>query len=150
MSDVWESLKWFLKFRGHVVILNCLWAEQFSFQCNILSYYYQPIGDFFGPRKFGFLVRIFLFLIFQWIRIHVRWVLCHHGMARPQVADGGYLRIYWISSCGQPTRDSPPAWRLGVGLTTSRLKKVICYEVFQSAWDLDWLFKKYIILYFHI
>jgi hypothetical protein len=20
---------------------------------------------------------------------HVRWVACHHGMARPQVADGG-------------------------------------------------------------
>jgi hypothetical protein len=29
----------------------------------------------------------------------------------------GQLRIYWIRSRGQPTRDGPPAWGLGVGLT---------------------------------
>jgi hypothetical protein len=23
------------------------------------------------------------------IEIHIRWVPCHHGMARPQVVDGG-------------------------------------------------------------
>jgi hypothetical protein len=23
------------------------------------------------------------------VETHVRWVPCHHGMARPQVADGG-------------------------------------------------------------
>jgi hypothetical protein len=28
----------------------------------------------------------------------------------------GYMRIYWISSGGQPTRGGPPAWGLGVGL----------------------------------
>jgi hypothetical protein len=25
----------------------------------------------------------------QFLFLHVRWVPCHHGMARPQVADGG-------------------------------------------------------------
>jgi hypothetical protein len=29
---------------------------------------------------------------------------------------------------------------LGVGLTTPHLKNVTCYEMFQSASDLDWLF----------
>jgi hypothetical protein len=31
---------------------------------------------------------------------------------------GGYMRIYWISSRGQPTVGGPPAWGLGGGLTT--------------------------------
>jgi hypothetical protein len=26
---------------------------------------------------------------------HVRWVLCHHDMARPQVADGGDAFQFW-------------------------------------------------------
>jgi hypothetical protein len=26
---------------------------------------------------------------------HVRWVPCHHGIARPQVADGGDLLQFW-------------------------------------------------------
>jgi hypothetical protein len=54
-------------------------------------------------------------------------------MASPQVADGGtaskyegYLRIYRISSRGQPTRGGPPAWELDEVLTTHR--KNVCYE----------------------
>jgi hypothetical protein len=31
--------------------------------------------------------------------------------------------IYWISSRGQPTRGGPPAWELGVELTTPHSKK---------------------------
>jgi hypothetical protein len=31
--------------------------------------------------------------------IHVRWVPCHHGMARPQVADGGDgLQIWRVAA----------------------------------------------------
>jgi hypothetical protein len=31
--------------------------------------------------------------------IHVRWDPCHHGMARPQVADGGDgLQIWWVAA----------------------------------------------------
>jgi hypothetical protein len=29
------------------------------------------------------------------VRSHVRWVPCHHGMARPQVADGGDALQVW-------------------------------------------------------
>jgi hypothetical protein len=36
---------------------------------------------------------------------------------------GGQLRIYWISSRGQPTRGGPPAWGLGGGVTTPHRKK---------------------------
>ena len=38
---------------------------------------------------------------------------------------GGKLRIYWISSCEQPTRGGLPAWGLGEVLTTPHLKKKI-------------------------
>jgi hypothetical protein len=37
---------------------------------------------------------------------------------------GGSLRIYWISSRGQPTRGGPPAWGLGEGLTTPHHENV--------------------------
>jgi len=43
-------------------------------------------------------------------------------MTRPQVVDGetacNMLRIYRISSSGQPTRGGLPAWGLGEVLTT--------------------------------
>jgi hypothetical protein len=42
---------------------------------------------------------------------------------------GGWLRMYWISSRGQPTRGSPPAWGLGEVVTTPHLKNVSCYEM---------------------
>jgi hypothetical protein len=29
------------------------------------------------------------------VKYHVRWVPCHHGMARPQVADGGDSLQFW-------------------------------------------------------
>jgi hypothetical protein len=29
---------------------------------------------------------------------HVRWVPCHHGMARPQVADGGDALQFWMAA----------------------------------------------------
>jgi hypothetical protein len=51
---------------------------------------------------------------------HVRWVPCHHGMARPQVADGGKSSRY-----GQPTRGGPLAWGLGVGPTTPNRKNFL-------------------------
>ena len=35
---------------------------------------------------------------------------------------GGYLRIYWISIRGQPTRSGPPAWGFGLRLTTAHCK----------------------------
>jgi hypothetical protein len=54
--------------------------------------------------------------------IHVRWVPCHHGMARPQVADGGDgLQIWRVAAnilnkqSRQPTRGGLPDWGFGVG-----------------------------------
>jgi len=52
--------------------------------------------------------------------------------------NGGHMRMYCMSSRGQPTRGGPPAWGLGVGLTTPHRIKVTCYEMFQSTSDLDW------------
>jgi hypothetical protein len=62
--------------------------------------------------------------------LHVRWVPCHHDMALPQVADGRDALQFWKEAAnilnkrrGQPTRGDPPAWELGVGLTTPHRKK---------------------------
>jgi len=51
----------------------------------------------------------------------------------------GLLRIYWISSRGQPKRGGPTAWGLGEVLTNAHPKNASCYDIFiQSASDLDW------------
>jgi hypothetical protein len=61
---------------------------------------------------------------------HVKWVPCHHGMARPQVADGGESLQIWrvaanILNNQSRTADKgcPPAWGLGRGLTTLHRKE---------------------------
>jgi hypothetical protein len=34
-----------------------------------------------------------------WTGLHIKWVPCHHGMARPQVADGGDgLQIWRVAA----------------------------------------------------
>jgi hypothetical protein len=35
------------------------------------------------------------FKLWSCVASHVRWVPCHHGMARPQVADGGDSLQFW-------------------------------------------------------
>jgi hypothetical protein len=49
-------------------------------------------------------------------------------MARPQVADGGdALQVSRVAANvlnKQPTRGGPPAWGLGVGLTTPHRRKI--------------------------
>jgi hypothetical protein len=40
-------------------------------------------------------------------KYHVRWVSCHHSMARPQVADGG---------------DSLQIWRVGANISNKQLQ----------------------------
>jgi hypothetical protein len=61
---------------------------------------------------------------------HVRWVPCHHGMARPQVADGGDgLQIWRVAAnilnkqSRKADRGGPPSWGLGVEVTTHHLNK---------------------------
>jgi hypothetical protein len=54
------------------------------------------------------------------IMYHVRWVPCHHGMARPQVADGGNgLQLWRVAAniLNKQSRTADKGWssRLGVG-----------------------------------
>jgi hypothetical protein len=38
-------------------------------------------------------------ILYAFLVSHVRWVPCHHGMARPQVADGGNgLQIWRVAA----------------------------------------------------
>jgi hypothetical protein len=60
----------------------------------------------------------------------VKWVPYHHGMARPQVADGGDGLQIWRAAAnilnkqsGKPARGGPTTWLLDVGLTTPQRKK---------------------------
>jgi hypothetical protein len=40
---------------------------------------------------------------------HVRWVPCHHGMARPQVADGGDALQLWREAANILNKQSQKA-----------------------------------------
>jgi hypothetical protein len=51
---------------------------------------------------------------------HVKWVPCHHGMARPQVADGGeglQIRRVAANILNKQSRTADKGWpsSLGVG-----------------------------------
>jgi hypothetical protein len=62
--------------------------------------------------------------------IQVKWVPCHQGMARPQVADGGDRLQIWRVAANTLNKQSRPADKgLGVGPTTPHRKKLVCYEM---------------------
>jgi hypothetical protein len=49
---------------------------------------------------------------------HVRWVPCHHGMARPQVADGGDALQFWRAAANILNKQSQTAdkgWSSSLG-----------------------------------
>jgi hypothetical protein len=49
---------------------------------------------------------------------HVRWVPCHHGMARPQVADGGDGLQIWRAAANvsnKQSRTSEKRWSISFG-----------------------------------
>jgi hypothetical protein len=50
-------------------------------------------------------------------------------MEKTPSSHGGQLRIYRISSRGQPTMGGPPAWGFGVGLTTPHRNYGVRYSV---------------------
>jgi hypothetical protein len=64
--------------------------------------------------------------------VHVKCIPCHHGMARPRVADGGGgLQIWRVAAniSVKQSRTAHKGWSsslgLGVGLTTPHLKEII-------------------------
>jgi hypothetical protein len=60
------------------------------------------------------------------MEIHVMWVPCHHGMARPQAADGGdSLQVWTVAAniLNKQSQTADLAWGLGVELTTPHQKK---------------------------
>jgi hypothetical protein len=74
---------------------------------------------------------------------HVRWVPCHHGMARPQVPDGrNGLQIWRVATdiLNKQSWTAKKGWSsslgLGVGLTTPHHKKLSYYENSQEALDM--------------
>jgi hypothetical protein len=57
---------------------------------------------------------------------HVRWVPCHHSMARPQVADGGNGLQVWRVAANiliKLSRTANKGWPSSFGLTTPHRKK---------------------------
>jgi hypothetical protein len=98
------------------------WASVTSFAC--------------GVNPDSWMLDTILYVVGKW---YTAWWVgpCHHGMARPQFADGGTasnmkgkLRVYWINSREQPTVGGPPAWVLGEVLITPHRKYVFSYETF--------------------
>jgi hypothetical protein len=79
--------------------------------------------------------------------VHVKWVPCHHGMARPQVADGeDGLQIWRVAAniLNKQSRTADKGWPsslvVGRGAKTPHRKKETCYEMLQRASELDGYF----------
>jgi hypothetical protein len=53
-----------------------------------------------------------LFFLLYGNTVHVRWVPCHHSMARPQVADGGDSLQIWRVAANILNKQS---WTAGKG-----------------------------------
>jgi hypothetical protein len=73
----------------------------------------KPISVALGKHAIEFCSLIFVYF-------HVKWVPCHHGMARPQVADGGEGLQIWrvaanILNKQSRTAERRESSRLGVG-----------------------------------
>jgi hypothetical protein len=72
--------------------------------------------------------------------VTMAWHVLRLQMEETASRNGGYLRIYWIRGCGQPTGDGSTALGLGWGLTTPTIKPLICYEPYHRALDQDGFF----------
>jgi hypothetical protein len=68
---------------------------------------------------------------------HVKWIPCHHGMVHPQVMAGDSPQIWWVAANiynNQMRTADPPAWGLGMGLTTPH-NKLFCYKTTKDKTD---------------
>jgi len=118
MEEIWS---WEILFSYHTTMNHN--PEEFKPTTNVISVIPQLNNRIKLQETFTYTIHMFVFKWYVLLVNYVRWV-CLHGMVHPQFADGWkasghgmYLRIYWINSSGQPTRNGPPAWGLGVGLT---------------------------------
>jgi hypothetical protein len=80
------------------------------------------------------------------IYCHVKWVPCHHGMARPQVADGGEsLQIWRVAAniLNKKSRTADKGWpsSLGVGrgLATPHRKKINTLRNVTKGLGIGWM-----------
>jgi hypothetical protein len=77
--------------------------------------------------------------------VHVKWVPCHHGMACPQVADGGdSLQIWRVAAniLNKQLQTADWGWpsSLGVGRGADNpptVKHYICCEICTRASEMD-------------
>jgi hypothetical protein len=68
---------------------------------------------------------LYILFVFLMVLIHVRWVSCHHGMARPQAADGGDgLQIWRVAAniLNKQSRTTDKGWSGSSGLEGEMLK----------------------------
>jgi hypothetical protein len=63
---------------------------------TFLSVHLAVLGTF---KQKGYYTCICEFIHLNNMQHHVRWVPYHHGMARPQVADGDALQVWRVVSC---------------------------------------------------
>jgi hypothetical protein len=59
-----------------------------------------------------------LFCVCVVLCVHVRWVSCHHGMARPQVEDGGDALQFWREAANilnKQSRTADKKWSASLG-----------------------------------
>jgi hypothetical protein len=73
-------------------------------------------------------------------KCHVKWVPCHHGMARPQVADGGDgLQIWRVAAIilNKKSRSANREWlcilKRWAGADNPHCKYRTCYLTFKRA-----------------
>jgi hypothetical protein len=73
----------------------------------------QVAAGFMCMNVIRFAVSSFLI---PWSR--VRWVPCHHGMARPQVADGDGLQIWRVAAniLNKQSRAADKGWSSSLGV----------------------------------
>jgi hypothetical protein len=79
-----------------------------------------PPNSTFAPQTacsvLDFLPKILRVLL---IIVHFRWVPCHHGMERPQVADGGDALQLWRAAAiilNKPSRTADKGWSSSLGV----------------------------------
>jgi hypothetical protein len=79
--------------------------------------------------------------MYVWHASHVKWVHCHHGVPRPQVADRGDGLQMWRAAANimnKQSRTADSGWSssLGVGRGANNpppIKLNVCYETLYTA-----------------